>query len=590
MKKRLVSLSMMVAIVMVAIACRPPVVYQQDYYKYDRIVAQVDTLFNLTMADLYRSLYYNQNVEGGGIISPEQLAPFLDSMLIDTLIGLKADETRLEDDYTEYRGYRLRYQRFLRESYLKYRIFDRVQADSAEVAEFYYSRPDLHQVPEQVLLWQILITSGGLRSGPDSARYAAMSPAELQEAAGQYAFEVRGLIDSADQFEAIARAYSHETEVAKTGGKVGWTPHGYYLEPFDSVAFSTPPGEVSDPYQDADAWHILYIEKYQPEGNPPLDSNQYQLARQNLLTLKANEINNHLLDSITSLPLEVVYNEEIIDTNLHLVEPGVWAAIVNKTDTIEFYDLRGLEERYRLDYHIDNTTVEMKRQMIQSFVNQVLLTQTARGDRIDTLPDVIEMEASLRHEHSVNVARRMLRDQTWEPTDSMIATYYDSHREEFAVYTPFTLRQIIVGDSSLGLFLRDQILSGQDFQKLTEQFHSVSSSDPMGRSDIGAVAKDDILPAIWDQVMLTSAGDVTDPIKSEMGYHLVQVLERRDPKDLGHAYPGIRTRLKSEHARALVSEVKDQLYAQYRVSFKNKPAPIHLRPKVQRLMPLHDAQ
>lgn len=590
MKKRMFGCLAAVAVVAFAVACRPPVVYQQDYQKYDRVIVQVDTIFHITMADLYDSLYHCYDFEGGGILSPDKLAPILDSLLIDTLTGLSAYDIRLEDDYVEHRMYRKRYEKLLRSRYLDYRIFDYVQADSAEIAEFYFSRADLHQVPEQVLLWQILVTPHGLRDGPDSNLYVGMTDEALGRAIRDYVHEIRDLIDSAEQFEEVARAYSHELTVAQTGGRVGWTPRGYYLDPFDSIAFSAQSGEISDPYQDIDGWHILYLEQFQSEGIPSLDSNQYQLAKQNLMTTKGNEINAHLRDSIFSLPLEIVYNEELLDTNLHLVEPGVWAAVFNATDTVEFYDLRGLEERFRLDHGIDNTTVEMKRQMIQSLTSQVLLTQTARGARIDTLPEVMEIEAELRHRHSKSVAKRLLRDPLWTPSDSMIAAYYEAHPDEFAPEFPFVLQQMVVSDSGLGLFLQDQALSGQDFLELAYQHHTADGDNPMTRIDLGPVVESDVLPAVWKQALLTSAGGVSEPTKTEFGYHLVRVIERTDFHDLGRATPDIRKTLTNEHIRSLKDRIREKLYVRYKVSFPNELLQIHLRPKNMRLVPLHGPQ
>ena len=100
---------MFVVGVLTGLACgRPPVVYQNNAHKYSEVVAKADDLFEITMAELYDSLYHSDLQERGGILDREVISSFLDRLLCDTLTGLKAGEIDLSQYHRYYRLYKQR--------------------------------------------------------------------------------------------------------------------------------------------------------------------------------------------------------------------------------------------------------------------------------------------------------------------------------------------------------------------------------------------------------------------------------------------------------------------------------------------------
>jgi len=310
------------------VACGSPVIYKGDAGDHTHVVARVDTFYDVTMAELYDSVYTGNTLPNGGVLSAHDVKLFLDSMLCDSLAGLAARDVRLGDYYQNHRMYRLRYQKALLQTFLDEIIYGRVTADSAEIHDFYLSRPDLFSGDEQVLLHHILVSSVNLKHGPDSAYYWSLSSEEFDAALEDYALRLRNLIDIGIPFDEVARDYSHDTYTGQHGGFVGWTKKGIYFPPFDSVAFSLHAGEIAQ-YTDRDGWHIILVAEHVDEGLPPFGPDQYEASEQTLLTIKANTRGREVMDSLRAEPQDIVYNEEVLDTNVYLVNKQVWAAIVN---------------------------------------------------------------------------------------------------------------------------------------------------------------------------------------------------------------------------------------------------------------------
>jgi parvulin-like peptidyl-prolyl isomerase len=508
----------------------------------------------------------------------EQVKAFLDSMLTDTLTGFMADEIDLSESYEEFRTYRNVYYQELVKEYFNEAVRKKISVDSLEAVEFYHARRDLFEVPEQVFLYHILVSPTGFKLGPDSLKYRRKSAEEIETEARQTAFRVKSLIDSGMTFQQAATEYSHDSHSKGKGGLVGWTERKVYHPPFDSVAFALKSGEVAEPYLDRDGWHIVMITDRHDAGLQPLDSVFYQSAYNTLMTVRINELGRKVFDSLMALPLEITYNEPVLDTNLYLVTKGVWAAIVNGADTLDFYDLQSLEETYRRNNRVDNTTPEMKKDMAQNLARRLVLVQAARNFGADTLPPVRKVEYETRHGSSKRYYSYRQSDPLWTPARDQIEKYYNEHIEEFRVEKPLEVQHIITSDSITGELVRDQALAGVDFMELAEQYYPGELSIRTELSNLGWVGPQDLPAPIWEAAVRLPVGEISRPVQSQYGYHIIKLINRQDSRSLDDVAGEIVGIFKQQHDREVLKGYRDQLYAHYGVSFPGKLHPVHLRP------------
>ncbi len=563
-------------------ACRPPIVYEKELDKHDYVIANVDTLFEITLPQLYDTIAVSETLSRGGMLKASDVEIILDSLLCDTLAGLAANGIKLDDYYNEHRQYRHRYQGALLRALLDETVYKKVTIDSQEVVDFYHSRPDLFSINEQLMLFHILISPVSIKAGRDSLHFRSLSPEQFEIELEEYARQLRRLIDIGLPFSQVAAEYSHDMFTGKNGGLVGWTERGIYRYPFDSVAFSMEEGVASQPYHDHDGWHIIMTPRHMPEGIPPYDSAAYIVATQDLKNTKSNAIGGRFLDSLQSLPREIVYNETILDTNVYKVEPSTWAAIVNGTDTLDFNDLRSLEETFRSNNRLDNTTLALKMEMIAELAKKAIMLQVARDMKIDTLPDAIATEARYRHLASKDIFVRDRFDHTWQPDTSAVRQYYDKHIDDFTIKKPLEIQHIIAEDSSFAEFLRDQAMSGVDFLQLAQEYYPGEPEIRTDLANLGQVGPGEVPDELYKAALMTPVGEVSHPVKTEFGYHVVKLISRKDLIDFGRASFEIVPILKRQHAREVFEQYRDRLYQRFRVKFPNKLRPIHLKPLDQR--------
>lgn len=77
-----------------------------------------------------------------------------------------------------------------------------------------------------------------------------------QEAMAQEALQ---RIRAGEPFVVVARRYSEDSATRESGGELGFIPRGVMPEPFDEVAFSLPPGQVSDVVRTESGLHIIEV-------------------------------------------------------------------------------------------------------------------------------------------------------------------------------------------------------------------------------------------------------------------------------------------------------------------------------------------
>ncbi|HEV2107182.1 MAG TPA: peptidylprolyl isomerase [Thermomicrobiales bacterium] len=92
--------------------------------------------------------------------------------------------------------------------------------------------------------------------------------------------QIRAALDQPGaDFAAIAAEQSTDTGSGANGGDLGWFTRGEMVEPFEEVAFSLPPGEISQPVQTEFGWHIIYVRDRDPDRPMTDEQIQQQVER-----------------------------------------------------------------------------------------------------------------------------------------------------------------------------------------------------------------------------------------------------------------------------------------------------------------------
>jgi peptidyl-prolyl cis-trans isomerase C len=87
------------------------------------------------------------------------------------------------------------------------------------------------------------------------------------------------LVAGGRDFAELAVAMSQDRATRLEGGDLGYFTRGGILPAFGSVAFATPEGEVSDPFQTEFGWHLLKVEDRRRQPPPSLETLRPNIVR-----------------------------------------------------------------------------------------------------------------------------------------------------------------------------------------------------------------------------------------------------------------------------------------------------------------------
>lgn len=127
-------------------------------------------------------------------------------------------------------------------------------------------------------------------------------------------------------------------------------------------------------------------------------------------------------------------------------------------------------------------------------------------------------------------------DPPYEPTDAEISAWYDENKDDYKEFEQRTIKLIEIAKTPTAadeqealerlLEIRTDILAGKDFvEAATEESEDNLSAERGG--DLGFFARGEMLPAFDEAAFALEEGRLSEPIRTEYGYHLIRVDERK---------------------------------------------------------------
>jgi peptidyl-prolyl cis-trans isomerase SurA len=117
--------------------------------------------------------------------------------------------------------------------------------------------------------------------------------------------------------------------------------------------------------------------------------------------------------------------------------------------------------------------------------------------------------------------------------------------------------------------LRERLLAGQDFPQ-TARAHSEDLGSAANGGDLGWVNPGQTVPEFEKVMNALKPGELSEPVKSPFGIHLIQVVERRErdvsqEREIAQARNQIHARKAEERYEQWLRQLRDEAYVEYRL-------------------------
>jgi len=150
----------------------------------------------------------------------------------------------------------------VRVEYIAYPIekfLARAEVSDADIQAYYEKHEEEYRLPERVHARHILF------------RVDPKATSEQKESIRKRAAEVLEKARQGEDFSQLAQKYSEDPGSGPQGGDLGFFPRGQMVPAFEAVAFSLPPGTVSDLVETNFGFHIIKVEAKEEARTQPLD-------------------------------------------------------------------------------------------------------------------------------------------------------------------------------------------------------------------------------------------------------------------------------------------------------------------------------
>lgn len=132
-------------------------------------------------------------------------------------------------------------------------------------------------------------------------------------------------------------------------------------------------------------------------------------------------------------------------------------------------------------------------------------------------------------------------------TEAEIQKFYEDNRKDFDQPEQVHVRHILVGTEAEARFVLARLNRGEKFQDLAKTL----SKDPGSREqsgDLGFIGRGQLVPEFERVAFSLQPGQVSDVVKTQFGYHIIQMVERKtaQPSRLEQVREQIRRQLLSK--------------------------------------------
>ncbi|GAA0447878.1 peptidylprolyl isomerase [Virgibacillus sp. AGTR] len=138
--------------------------------------------------------------------------------------------------------------------------------------------------------------------------------------------------------------------------------------------------------------------------------------------------------------------------------------------------------------------------------------------------------------------------------------------------TEIKAQHILVEDEKTAKEVKKKVDDGGDFAKLAKEYSTDTGSAEQG-GDLGYFSSGQMVPEFEDAAYSMKKGEVSDPVKTQHGYHIIKVNDIRDKEENIGKYEDVKEDLRRE----LLSQKMDATKAQEKIDNILKDADIEVK-------------
>lgn len=120
-----------------------------------------------------------------------------------------------------------------------------------------------------------------------------------------------------------------------------------------------------------------------------------------------------------------------------------------------------------------------------------------------------------------------------EITEEEMKNYFEENKESFSEKEQVKASHILVETEEEAVEVKSKLDNGDDFAKLAKK-HSTDPGSKDNGGDLGFFGKGKMVKEFEDVAFSLKVGEISEPVKSEHGYHIIKVEDKKAAKEANY--------------------------------------------------------
>lgn len=245
-------------------------------------------------------------------------------------------------------------------------------------------------------------------------------------------------------------------------------------------------------------------------------------------------------------------------TMLHAGPADEIANVDGASISTELFELR--MSRLTQEGQGDFNTYEGKKELLDLLIAREVLNQAGIRSGLDKSKVIKDRVAELTKEFVINeMVNKIIQEKV---TESAMKGYYEKNKADFG---EVQASHILVKTEDEAKDVKKKLDGGAAFETLAKEV-SIDPASAARGGDLGFFTRDRMVKTFADAAFAMEKGEVSGPVKSPFGYHIIHKMESRPPGDYGTLTPAQLQALRG----TMINWEIDQLKAKAKVTVNDE--------------------
>ena len=208
---------------------------------------------------------------------------------------------------------------------------------------------------------------------------------------------------------------------------------------------------------------------------------------------------------------------------------------------------------------------ELNKDVVNELVYQALLYEDAMEKGMDKEDEFIQVVEKTKESMLKTYALGKLL-ATAEVKDEDIKKFYEENKDAFKQAESADASHILVEEEDKAREIYEKIKNGGDFEELAKEYSTCPSKEKGG--NLGTFTKGQMVKEFEDAVFENEVGTITEPVKTQFGYHIIKINEKNDAKEL--AFDEVKDKIMEQVRRQKEQEIYNEKITELKDKYEVK--------------------